>query len=57
MIESEVELSVGETVQIGDLSVTVLDVTGDEIRFRVDFPEEQAEPSVGLDMRRWLRPR
>lgn len=58
--ESEVELSSGETVQIGDHSVTILEVDGDVIHFRIDSPDEgsQATGSVsGLDMRRWIRPR
>ncbi len=53
--ESEVELSLGETVQIGDYSVTIIDIDGDEIQFRVDPPE--GEDTGGFDMRRWLRPR
>ena len=58
--ESEVELSSGETVQIGDYSVTILDVDGDVIHFRIDSPDdgEHVAGSVsGLDMRRWIRPR
>ena len=55
MNESEVELSLGETVQIGDYSVTIIDIDGDQIQFRVDPPEEN--DGRGFDMRRWIRPR
>ena len=55
MNESEVELSPGETVQIGDYSVTIIDIDGDQIQFRVDPPEE--DDVRGFDMRRWIRPR
>lgn len=60
MNESEVELSPGETVQIGDYSVTILEVDGDEIHFRIDSPDEgghAASGATGFDMRRWIRPR
>ena len=53
--ESEVELSLGETVQIGDYSVTIIDIEGDQIQFRVDASEE--DDGRGFDMRRWIRPR
>lgn len=58
--ESEVELSLGETVQIGDYSVTILDVDGDTIHIRIDSSEDGehvAEGVSGFDMRRWIRPR
>jgi hypothetical protein len=40
----ELELNVGETVQIGDVRITVVDVEGDEIIFHV----EQSEGEVWL---------
>jgi hypothetical protein len=36
MAERELELSVGETLQIGDYLVTIIDIDGDEVSFRVD---------------------
>jgi hypothetical protein len=55
--ETEVELTVGETVQVGELAVTILDIDGDAIHFRIDPPHDQAESSIRFDMRRWLPPR
>lgn len=60
MNESEVELSAGETVQIGDYSVTIVDVDGDRIHFRIDSADDcghDAAGGAGFDMRRWIRPR
>lgn len=57
MNETEVELAVGQTVQVGEVAVTILDIDGDAIRVRIDPSHEQAESSIGLDMRRWLPPR
>lgn len=57
MYETEVELAVGQTVQVGEVAVTILDIDGDAIRVRIDPSLEQAELSTGLDMRRWLPPR
>jgi hypothetical protein len=41
MAERELELSVGDTVQIGDTLVTVVDIDGDEVTFRVDSLETE----------------
>lgn len=57
MNETEVELSIGETVQLGEISVTVVDVDGDAIRFQIETPTDLPESSVRFDMRRWLPPR
>lgn len=57
MNETEVELAVGETVQVGDVTVTILDIDGDAIHFRVEPPAGHPEPSTPFDMRRWLPPR
>lgn len=57
MNDTEMELCIGDTVQVGDVSVTILDVDGDSIRFRIDSPQEEPESSVRLDMKRWLPPR
>jgi len=52
--ETEVELSIGETVLVGEVAVTILDVEGDAIRFSVEPPANSPDPSVAFDMRRWL---
>lgn len=57
MNETEIELSIGETVQLGEISVTIVDVDGDAIRFQIESPADQPERSVRFDMRRWLPPR
>ncbi|HEY3967941.1 MAG TPA: hypothetical protein VGM05_25485 [Planctomycetaceae bacterium] len=36
MDESRVELSVGESMRIDDQLLTVIDIQGDEITFRID---------------------
>ena len=57
MNKTEVELTVGETVQLGDVTVTIVDIDENEIHFRIESPQDQADAAVGLDMRRWLPPR
>ncbi|MBL8852293.1 MAG: hypothetical protein JNG89_21655 [Planctomycetaceae bacterium] len=57
MNDTDIELSIGETVLVGEVSVTILDVEGDQIHFRIDPPPEHPNPSVGFDMRRWMPPR
>ena len=57
MNETEIELSLGETVQIGDVSVTILDRDGEAIRLRIEPPPDLPESSIRFDMRRWLPPR
>lgn len=57
MNETEVELSIGETVLVGDLAVTILDVEGDAIHVRVDPPDSHADPSIRFDRRTWFPPR
>lgn len=34
--EREIEVGVGDTLQVGDYFVTILDVEGDEIRIRIE---------------------
>lgn len=36
MPEQTIELSVGDVVYIGDRTLTVIDIDGDEVSFRVD---------------------
>ncbi len=36
MDESRIELSVGESIRIDDQMLTVVDIQGDEITFRID---------------------
>lgn len=40
MLESGVELAIGESVQMADRILTVVDIQGDEITFRVDYIDE-----------------
>jgi hypothetical protein len=55
--KTEVELTVGETVHLGDVAVTIVDIDENAIHFRIESPHDQADPSIGFDMRRWLPPR
>jgi hypothetical protein len=41
MSESRFELSVGDSVRLDDQILTVLDINGDEITFRIDLADEQ----------------
>ena len=43
MRESAVELCVGDSIRIDDYTVTVIDVSGDEITFRIDQDDDFAE--------------
>ena len=45
MQEQEIELAVGDSLQIGDYVVTVVDVEGDEVGFRIEG-YLAAEPEV-----------
>ena|GEM_PF-3333320 len=38
MQEFEMELAVGDTVQIGEHLFTVVDIDGDEVSFRIEEP-------------------
>lgn len=39
MVEHELELSVGDSVRIGDVVLTVVDIDGGDVSFRID-PQE-----------------
>lgn len=41
--EREIEVTIGETIQVGDLLVTVVDVEGEEIRFHVEGGNSELE--------------
>jgi hypothetical protein len=38
--ERQVELSVGQVLQVGEVLLTILDIDGDEIHVQVDTDEE-----------------
>lgn len=44
MNESEVDVSVGETLCLGEFSVTILGIEEDEIHFCIDSTGEENEP-------------
>ena len=46
MSESQFELSVGDSVRVDDQILTVLDINGDEITFRVDLADEHEASSA-----------
>jgi hypothetical protein len=39
----EIELAIGDVVQIGDSIYTVIDVEDGEVTFRIDAPEDHCE--------------
>jgi hypothetical protein len=47
----ELELFVGETLQVGDVRITVVDIDGDEICFQIERPDSEAQwvPRQGGD--------
>jgi hypothetical protein len=55
--ETEIELSLGETVHIGNVDVTILDVQEDVIQFQIEPPAGHAEVPVRFDMRRRPQPK
>lgn len=44
MHEQEVELAVGDVVRIGDHLLTVIDIDGDDVSFRIDHLDEATLP-------------
>lgn len=59
MSESRFELSVGDSVRVDDQILTVLDINGDEITFRVDLADEHEASSISTaeSIAKRLRPR
>jgi hypothetical protein len=56
MRESQFELSVGDSIRLDDQILTVIDINGDEITFRVDIADEAPSENVlcGDDAKRQL---
>lgn len=50
----ELDLAVGDVVQIGEYTVTVIDIENDDVTLRVDQPDETNEGEIGSTV---LRPR
>ena len=46
MPEQTIELSVGDIVHIGDRTLTVIDIDGDEVSFRIDEVIADARPAA-----------
>jgi hypothetical protein len=59
MRESRFELTVGDSVRLDDQILTVIDISGEEITFRVDFADDLGTDSVlcGADSAKPLPPR
>lgn len=58
MQEYELELAVGDAVQIGDCIVTVVDIEGTDISFRIDTPEsDDAEAFLASSISPFRPPR
>ncbi len=59
MRESRFELSVGDSLRLDDQILTVIDISGEEITFRVDIAEgfESANVLCGEDQAKSLPPR
>ena len=52
MLLHEVELTVGDVVQIGDYTVTVIDVENGEATFRIQEPDQDPDPGEGAAVAR-----
>ena len=46
MRASRFELAVGESVRVDDQILTVIDISGDEITFRLDYADEHEAENV-----------
>lgn len=57
MNDSEIELSVGETFYIGGYALTVVDIEGEEIQFRIDSPDDDDSGVRPGGIERLFRPR
>jgi hypothetical protein len=55
--KTEVELAIGETVHLGDVAVTIVDIDENAIHFRIESPHDPADAAVEPDLKRWLPPR
>jgi hypothetical protein len=55
--ETEIELSIGETVQVGEFELTIVDVEADLIRIQLEPSPGHADVPVRFDMRRRPQPR
>lgn len=47
MQAQEIELSIGECLQVGEHTITVLDIEGGEVSFRVDHEENFQQLCIG----------
>ena len=47
---SRVELSIGDSVQIDDQILTVLDICDDEVTFRIETRDFGADPDLEFDI-------
>lgn len=43
MYERQVELTVGQTLQVGGVMLTIVDIEGDEIHVRIDNDGDEAQ--------------
>jgi hypothetical protein len=59
MRESRFELAVGDSVRLDDQILTVIDISGEEITFRVDFADDMGTDNVlcGEEIGKPLPPR
>lgn len=48
MRQSDVELAIGDSVRVQDHVLTVIDIHGDEITFRLDHADEADATIAGL---------
>jgi sRNA-binding carbon storage regulator CsrA len=52
------DLTDGQSLQIGDITVTVLEVDQDEVLLRIECPEglivEAGNPALAMQSQRWL---
>lgn len=49
MNECEIDVSVGETLCLGEINVTILGIENGEIHFRIDSAEEVEHPDPHIE--------
>ena len=50
MNECEIDVSVGETLCLGEINVTILGIENGEIHFRIDSAEEADGPDSAIEL-------
>lgn len=47
MFEQQVELEVGQVLQVGEVLLTILDIDGESIHVQIDSDDDQLDEAIG----------